>query len=139
MPGLVAGHFFVVLVLYAELCHLIPFGLAWDQGIDDGRGFQQQGWEQFLRVLEVLGVHVWLCSVVLECLDEDVFVGVILVAVPVEEDVALFSAGGLGEFVDLLAEVFCVLGLWAEANVNQNHMTNRTGLPRILPLTANLQ
>lgn len=114
------------LVLYLELSHLVPLGLALDQGVNDRWGFLQQGWEEFLGSPEVIGVDVSFCRVVLEGLDEQVFLRVVGAAVPIEEEVALFGAGSLGKFRNTLAEIFHVLGQRTETNVNQNHASDGT-------------
>ena len=65
-------------------------------------------------------------GIVLECFDQDVLARVVGVAVPLEEEVALFRAGGLRELGDELAEILGVLGQGTETDVDQNHGTQST-------------
>ncbi len=69
----------------------------------------------------MLRIDVRFGGVIVERLDEEVFVRVLFAAVPVEEDAAFLGTGGVCELSHLLAEVLDVFGRGAEANVDENH------------------
>ena len=95
-------------LLHLELSHLVPLGLARNEGVDDGRGLHEVLRDVIAGLHKVVGLDVCFGSVVLEALDEDVNVVLISGAVPLEEEVAVLREGGVGEIRDELAEV-CLL------------------------------
>ena len=97
-------------------------GFAFDQRVDDLWGFFEDGGEQLAGSLEVFAADMGLRGVILKAFDQDVFVGALGGAVPLEEQATVFRAGFLGEVADQFGEGFDVVGQGREFYVDQNHV-----------------